>query len=117
MTERAVRKLRKELNSGTVALVLLSMLDGADEPMYGYEIARRFSERAGDSVKLGALYPVLRSLEAQGLLSSTVRPSDAGPPRKYYAVTDAGSTTLAAWRDVWSETRDRVDRWLEESDG
>ncbi len=60
---------------------------------------------------------MLRSLEAQGLLTSTVEPSDAGPPRKYYDVTDEGVATLETWRQVWEETRDRVDRWLEASNG
>ncbi len=115
MTERAVRKLRKELNAGTVALILLSMLREADDPMYGYDITRRFAEGSGE-VKLGALYPVLRSMEAQGLLKSSIRPSDAGPPRKYYQVTRSGVKTLQAWKQVWAETRDRVDQWLEAND-
>lgn len=112
MTDRAIRKLRKELNAGTVALILLSMLEDAAEPMYGYEITRRFDEGAGD-VKIGALYPVLRSMEAQGLLVSSMRPSDAGPARKYYEVTEEGHEALEAWKAVWVETRDRVDHWLE----
>lgn len=116
MTERAVRKLRKELNAGTVALILLSMLHDSDEPLYGYEITRRFDDGSGE-VKLGALYPVLRSMEAQGLLQSSVRPSDAGPARKYYEVTSEGAETLAAWKTVWAETRDRVDQWLEADNG
>lgn len=116
MTDRVNRKLRKELNAGTVALILLSMLDGADTPLYGYEIARRFDDGSG-RVKLGALYPVLRSMEAQGLLRSETRPSDAGPARKYYEVTDSGAEALASWRDVWEEVRDRVDHWLEADNG
>ncbi len=116
MTERAVRKLRKELNAGTVAIILLSMLHESGEPMYGYEITRLFNDGTGQ-VKLGALYPVLRSMESQGLLESSVRPSDAGPARKYYEVTSEGIETLAAWRTVWAETRDRVDKRLEADNG
>ena len=41
-------------------------------------------------VKQGTLYPVLRSLEAGGLLSSEVEPSVAGPPRRYYQVDRGG---------------------------
>lgn len=115
MTDRAVRKLRKELNSGTIALILLQMIDTAAEAMYGYEIARSF-DQGGDDVRLGALYPVLRSLESQGLLRSELRPSDAGPPRKYYSTTSRGTEVLAEWRRVWEETRDRVDRHLEGND-
>ncbi|MFA9454066.1 MAG: PadR family transcriptional regulator, partial [Candidatus Aminicenantaceae bacterium] len=37
----ANKKFQKELNSGTAALVLLSLMDRSAEPMYGYQIAKR----------------------------------------------------------------------------
>lgn len=115
MVDTAVRKFQKELNAGTVALVLLAILERSEAPLYGYQIAKRLESAATDgmSVKQGTLYPVLRSLEAQGLLSSRVEPSVTGPPRKYYAITPDGSTVLAAWSDVWKRTRDFVETTLE----
>src|SRR3546814_6584969 len=80
-----LRKFQKELSGGTVALVLLAVLEAAREPMYGYQIAKRL-ERFGDGVlsgKQSALYPVLRNLGAAGLLDSHVEPSMSGPPRRY----------------------------------
>jgi PadR family transcriptional regulator PadR len=113
--DTAVRKFQKELNAGTVALVLLAILERSDAPLYGYQIAKQLEGAATDgmAVKQGTLYPVLRSLEAQGLLSSRVEPSVTGPPRKYYAITGEGSAVLAAWSDVWSRTREFVDGTLE----
>lgn len=113
--DNAVRKFQKELNAGTVALVLLAILDRSGEPLYGYQIAKQLEEANAGSVpvKQGTLYPVLRGLEAQGLLSSRVEPSVAGPPRKYYAITEEGAGILAAWKDVWTRTRDFVDATLE----
>ena len=113
MTERSLRKFRKELHSGTVSLVLLALLDREGEPMYGYQIAKVLDEAGGLPVKKGALYPVLRSLEAQQLLESTIGPSDSGPPRKYYAITTAGRSALAEWSEAWRGTRTFVDAWLE----
>jgi PadR family transcriptional regulator PadR len=109
-----VRKLRKELNAGTVALVLLAILEHAEEPLYGYQIAKQLEEMASDGVpvKQGTLYPVLRSMDDNGLLESSVEPSVSGPPRKYYRITDEGQTTLAAWKDEWTRTRDFVDAVL-----
>jgi PadR family transcriptional regulator PadR len=110
----ANKKFQKELNSGTAALVLLSLLDQAKEPMYGYQIAK-FMENADGMVpimKLGAFYPVLRSLETGGLLASHVDPSVSGPPRRYYRITDNGRATLGSWVNLWNRTRDFVDNIL-----
>jgi PadR family transcriptional regulator PadR len=118
VTERSIRKLRKELNSGTVSLVLLAVVAGAEQPMYGYQIAKQLEATAGGGmpVKQGALYPVLRSLEAQGLLTSNVEPSISGPPRRYYRATAEGRHTLEDWRQEWTVIRDFVDGWLEGDD-
>lgn len=113
--DSAVRKFQKELNAGTVALVLLAILDRSSEPLYGYQIAKQIEDANAGTVpvKQGTLYPVLRGLEAQGLLSSRVEPSISGPPRKYYAITAEGVSVLEAWKDVWGRTRDFVDATLE----
>jgi PadR family transcriptional regulator PadR len=105
------RKFQKELNSGLIALVLLSILDRAGEDLYGYQIAKQLQGEAGDEaiVKQGALYPVLRTMSSQGLLTSRVVPSLAGPPRRYYRITELGRATLARWLDIWTRTRGFVD--------
>ena len=61
-----VRKFQKELNAGLSALVLLSVLERADEDLYGYQIAKRLESMsdAGSPMKQGALYPVLRTWQA-----------------------------------------------------
>jgi PadR family transcriptional regulator, regulatory protein PadR len=110
-TESADRKFQKELVSGVAALVLLTILDKAAEPMYGYQIAKVIDGQADEAavLKQGALYPVLRSLESSGLLESRVEPSVSGPPRRYYRITDPGRTTLARWREMWEQMRTFVD--------
>jgi len=111
----AIKKFHKELNGGTAALVLLGVLDKATSPMYGYQIAKLIEARTKDVdiMKQGALYPVLRSLEATGLLESEVEPSVAGPPRRYYKITDSGRQTLAKWIEIWQQTRELVDAVLQ----
>ena len=114
----AVRKFQKELNGGTAALVLLGVLDRADTPMYGYQIAKLVETRSKDVdiMKQGALYPVLRSMESTGLLASEVEPSVSSPPRRYYRITGPGHDTLVKWREIWNQTRDLVDAVLEGGD-
>lgn len=113
--ERLSQKFQRELNAGLVGLVLLAVLNQADEDLYGYQIAKRLQQLADGSspVKQGALYPVLRQLSANGLLASRIVPSYSGPPRRYYRITDTGRRTLAEWRDIWHSTRDFVDEFTE----
>ena len=110
-TNEADKKIQKELNSGTTALVLLGVLKQASAPMYGYQIAKYIEASCENTpiMKQGALYPVLRALESSGLLESEVEPSVSGPPRRYYKITDAGRETLETWREIWSRTRTLVD--------
>lgn len=109
-----VRKFQKELNSGTAALVVLALMSASKEPLYGYQIAKLLEERAGGRLpmKQGALYPVLRSMHANGLLESEVVPSTSAPPRRYYKPTAAGRRMLERWIGTWRETRDFVDHVL-----
>ena len=107
----ADQKFQKELTSGIAALVLLSILSDAAEPMYGYQIAKLIDGRREDipMLKQGALYPVLRSLESSGLLESEVEPSISGPPRRYYQITESGRETLERWKNMWDQMRTFVD--------
>ena len=114
-SETHLRKFHKELSAGIVSLVLLAVLANARKPMYGYQIARQLDE-TGEGVlsgKQSALYPVLRSLDAAGLLASEVEPSVAGPPRRYYRITPVGRRVLEEWTYAWTATRDFVDTVLE----
>ncbi|HET9664969.1 MAG TPA: PadR family transcriptional regulator [Burkholderiales bacterium] len=110
-----LRKFQKELSSGTVSLALMAVLAAADEPMYGYQIAKRL-EQTGEGVlsgKQSALYPVLRNLGGAGLLESHVEPSVSGPPRRYYRITETGREVLREWAAAWRATRDSVDSVLQ----
>ena len=109
-----VGKFQKQLNAGTVSLVVLALLDRAGQPMYGYQISKVLESLADHSLpmKQGTFYPVLRSLEREGQLESSLEPSDAGPQRRYYRITAEGRASLPRWSAAWIETRDFVDRFL-----
>ena len=110
----SVRKFQKELSAGIVSLALLALMGGADKPLYGYQIAKELEGYGGGlPVKQGTLYPVLRSLEAGGLLTSEVEPSVTGPPRRYYSITEEGRQAVVQWRESWMKTREFVDAVLE----
>jgi PadR family transcriptional regulator, regulatory protein PadR len=115
MDDSQGRKFQKDLNAGLVALVLLAVLAGSAEDLYGYEIAKRLQKaNEGEALfKEGTIYPVLRTLSAAGLLTSRVVPSYSGPPRRYYRITEDGRAMLAQWSGIWRQTRGFVDRFIE----
>ncbi|MBU1534645.1 PadR family transcriptional regulator [Myxococcota bacterium] len=106
VSDESSKKFQKELNSGTVALILLAIMDQSTEPLYGYQIVKNLESRSENlpMMKQGALYPVLRSMEASELLTSRVEPSVSGPPRKYYEITPTGHKALQSWKKIWKET-------------
>ena len=108
-----IKKFRKELNSGTVALVLLTIMAKTKEPLYGYQIAKQL-ETTG-SEKQGALYPVLRNMSAKGLLDSQTVPSDSGPARRYFSITPLGRCVLKEWLDIWHHTQSFVNHAIREN--
>ena len=115
MTKKSDEKFRKELNTGAISLLLLSLIHEQGEPMYGYEIGELLSQRSEQDLPMnqGAIYPVLRSLEKQGLLRSKRIRSSSGPPRKYYSLTAGGKKSLRAWTGIWHQTTGFVNSFLE----
>jgi PadR family transcriptional regulator, regulatory protein PadR len=63
----------------------------------------------------GALYPVLRSLERNGLLTSEIEASSSGPPRRYYKPTSAGKAVFEEWIGIWMKTKNWLDGVLEQN--
>jgi PadR family transcriptional regulator PadR len=112
-------KLERDLSVGTAWLVVLAVIAGADEPIHGYEIARRLADDApeGLSFKQGTLYPMLRAMEADGLIRSSLVPSTEGPARKCFVLTPDGRRVLSAWTDTWRRTSRWVNRIVGGLDG
>lgn len=111
-----IKKFKKELNSGTVSLMLLAIMNKAEQPLYGYQIAKQL-ERDG-SEKQGSLYPVLRNMNTKGLLDSHVEPSESGPPRRYFQISPLGKLVFKEWLIIWNQTQDFVNHVIgEQHDG
>ena len=71
------------------------------QPSYANDIIKQLKE-ADLIVVEGTLYPLLTRLKKEGMLSYEWRESAQGPPRKYYALTDDGTTALKAMDETWS---------------
>mgnify|MGYP002778943844 CR=1 FL=1 len=94
----AAPALASELRRGVVVLAVLSRLRTAQ---YGYAL-RQTLAHAGLPIEEGTLYPLLRRLEAQGVLASEWR-TDDGAARRYYRLTEAGAALLASLTASWTE--------------
>ncbi len=107
-------KLERDLSVGTAWLVVLATIARAEEAIHGYEIARQLAAEApeGLSFKQGTLYPMLRTMESEGLLRSELVPSSEGPARKCFTLTADGRRVLVAWHDTWRRTNKWVNRVL-----
>ena len=99
---------------GFLDLCLLAML--AERADYGYGLAQRLTEAGVADVPGGTLYPALLRLERQGLAVPSWAPSEAGPRRKYYAITEAGLDVLDGQAGDWRRFRDGVDSLLTASE-
>ena len=119
MPPRLADKLERALSVGTAWLVVLAAISAAEEPIHGYEIGRRLADEApeGLSFKQGTLYPMLRAMESDGLVRSTLVPSTEGPARKCFVLTPEGRRVLASWADTWRRTSRWVNRIVGGIDG
>ena len=81
----------------------------AEKPAYGYELTQR--AQSVISVSESTLYPVLRRLQKEGLLSTFDKPFD-GRNRRYYKITGAGTKKLAELVETWDDYTTRIDTLL-----
>jgi PadR family transcriptional regulator PadR len=102
---------RSQLLRGVLDVAVLAVI--AERDGYGYDIQRRLGEAGIDGIGEATIYGTLRRLYRSGALSSYSMPSDEGPHRRYYGVTDAGRDLLTAGRDDWADFVGAVDRLLD----
>ena len=100
--------LQLELRRGAMVLAVLSQLKEAE---YGYSLKQQLSE-AGLEIPEGTLYPLLRRLEAQGLLESEWRVVDEKRPRRYYKISQEGQQVFAALSREWRDLQEAVNNLL-----
>ncbi|WOO87929.1 PadR family transcriptional regulator [Mollicutes bacterium LVI A0039] len=72
------------------------------EEIYGYEITKRLNDLGFTDVVDGTVYTILLRLERNGLVNSTKKKSDIGPPRKFFTLSAEGEKQLALFWEKWS---------------
>ncbi|MFI2780655.1 PadR family transcriptional regulator [Streptomyces sp. ALB3] len=100
-----------EMLKGTLEGCVLEVI--AREETYGYAITRQLNDLGFTDVVEGTVYTILLRMERNKLVQVTKRPSEVGPPRKFYALNDAGREELARFWKKWQYLSSRVDRLKE----
>jgi PadR family transcriptional regulator PadR len=88
-----------QLRKGVLDMCVLAML--ARQDGYAYDIASRLAQDIG--MGEGTIYPLMRRMQADGLVKTYLEESSSGPPRKYYQLTRAGHAALAEQRADWAD--------------
>lgn len=92
-----LENLSLELRRGALVLAVLSQLN---EKQYGYSLKQQLASQALE-IPEGTLYPLLRRLEAQGLLESEWELADEARPRRYYRLSAQGRQALQDLKQEW----------------
>lgn len=98
--EAELEAARSQMRKGVLELCILLSVSPA--PAYSSDILSEL-KRHGLLVVEGTLYPLLSRLKAEALLTYEWRESDAGPPRKYYRLTERGQTYLGQLLETWTD--------------
>ena len=83
------------------------------EETYGYEITKKLNALGFTDVVDGTVYTILVRLEKNKLVESTKRPSDMGPPRKFFTLNDAGREELKKFWAKWEFVSTRINKLKE----
>ena len=105
VAESTVENLRLELRRGCLALAVLAQLR---EEHYGYTLRKALSAH-GMEIEESTLYPLLRRLESQGLLTSQWREEEKRNKR-FYRLSPEGETILTRLLEEWQTMNAAISR-------
>lgn len=106
-----LNSLTTELRRGTLTLAVLSQLQ---KPQYGYSLVQLL-EQSGIHIDQSTLYPLLRRLEKQELVTSSWDTSESRP-RKYYVLSEYGLEIFLQLKQEWMDNSKKLLKVLKEED-
>lgn len=103
----------KGLLSGSTTMLVLKLLEEGD--MYGYQMIEELRRRSDETfqLKAGTLYPILHSLENEGMVEAYDSAAEGARVRKYYHLTQAGKRLLGQKRREWNSYAAAVNQVLQ----
>lgn len=86
-----------QYKKGVLELCVLSVLDKRD--CYGYDVSELISKHI--DISDSTMYPILRKLKNEGLVTTYIQEDSGGPPRKYYKLTNLGKSEYQSAKNDW----------------
>jgi PadR family transcriptional regulator PadR len=109
-SNRSADKAESQLRKGVLEYCVLALM--REGPRYGVELLRELEGSGALATSQGTVYPLLSRLRRDELVVTTWQESAAGPPRRYYELTEAGHRALEEFARIWPGFRDAVDQFL-----
>ena len=88
-----------QFRKGLLELCVLNHLHAQAD--YGYHIVQRLRRIEGLGIRESTVYPILARLRTEGHLIATSEPSQGGPPRKVFHLSDSGRARLESLNAYW----------------
>lgn len=102
-----IEKTKIQMRKGVLEYCILSIIKKGDA--YASDIIDEL-KKAEMIVVEGTLYPLLTRLKNDNLLQYRWEESTAGPPRKYYALTEEGENFIKELKETWNQLIEAVDK-------
>ena len=96
-----------EMLKGVLEGIVLEII--SRDEIYGYEIRKRLHELGFEDIAEGTLYALLIRLEKNRMVHIEKRPSEIGPPRKFYTLNERGRSELVSFWARWNFLNGRIE--------
>ena len=99
LTTAALNEKFTSIRKGLLELLILKIV--SNDKVYVADILQRLSATEF-ATQEGTLYPLLSKMRREGTVDYEWQESDAGPPRKYYTLTEKGAGQLQELNEYWA---------------
>ncbi|MGF6375424.1 PadR family transcriptional regulator PadR [Clostridiales Family XIII bacterium PM5-7] len=99
-----------QIRKGVLEGCILAIIDKGET--YGYEISQKLSTYGFGIISEGTIYPLLLRLEKAEAIKAVLKPSPAGPKRKYFYLTNTGKKRLQDFEKNWTSITTAVNQVL-----
>ncbi|AST58432.1 PadR family transcriptional regulator [Thermoanaerobacterium thermosaccharolyticum] len=96
-----------EMLKGVLEGIVLEIISHGE--IYGYEIAKKLRSLGFEELAEATVYALLLRLEKNKLVNITKKPSEIGPPRKFYTLNERGFEELTSFWARWDFLSGRIE--------